>query len=239
MPKLGMEPVRREQIRRAAARLIADRGFDGTTLRHVAQAARVSTGMINHYYPNKIALLMDALIAASEWFQGEIRHAVAPAGSGADRFGTLVRVGVFNDSREAAAGRRIWAWALAESTKSEELMRIIQERRRLFQEIIADVLRQLDADAAIGDEAIRELAAECDAYFNGLAIHLATGAMNLDADAATSSLLAMVTARLRGEDGERSRRSPGHGVRPSMDAPVLPVAGRPRRRGGAGKAGRM
>src|SRR4029079_12507481 len=73
MPRVGMGPIRREQIRRAAMTLIADAGFDRTTLRDVALVAGVSTGMINHYYPNKIALLMDALVGASEWFQEEIR----------------------------------------------------------------------------------------------------------------------------------------------------------------------
>ena len=41
MPRVGMGPIRREQIRRAAMTLIADAGFDRTTLRDVALAAGV------------------------------------------------------------------------------------------------------------------------------------------------------------------------------------------------------
>ncbi len=198
MPKVGVEPIRRDQIRRAAVKLIADRGFDRTTLREVAQAVQVSTGMINHYYANKTALLVDALVSASEWFQETTRRAIADAEPGHDRLRVLVRVGVFNDSPEAIAGQKIWAWALAESIKSEELMGLIQERRRLFQEIIAGVLRQFDTATSMSDEDVRELAAEYDSYFNGLSIHLATGAKNLDVESVASSMLAVITARLRG-----------------------------------------
>jgi TetR/AcrR family transcriptional repressor of bet genes len=239
MPRVGMGPIRREQIRRAAMTLIADAGFDRTTLRDVALAAGVSTGMINHYYPNKIALLMDALVAASEWFQEEIRVSMARAKPGADRFRTLVSVGVFNNSHEARVGRKIWAWALAESIRSDELSQVIQERRRLFQEIIAEVLRQFDANAAIGEADLRELAAECDSYFNGLAIHLATGALNLSPDAATTSLLAVVTSRLRSESAGGSRRLSGHYGHHSTNASALVKTGQLTRRSRSGKANRI
>ncbi len=235
MPRVGMEPIRREQIRRAAVQLIADRGFDRTTLREVALAAGVSTGMINHYYPNKIALLVDALIAASEWFQDEMRRAIARTEPGAERLGTLVRVGIFNDSPEAVAGRKIWAWALAESIKSDELLQVIQERRRLFEGIIADVLRQFNTDAAFDEADLWELAAELDAYFNGLATHLATSATNLSAQATTASLVALVSTRLYGASARRMKRPPVDSVARPMNAQLLPVSTRLTRRGRAGK----
>jgi TetR/AcrR family transcriptional regulator, transcriptional repressor of bet genes len=239
MPRVGMGPIRREQIRRAAMTLIADAGFDRTTLRDVALAAGVSTGMINHYYSNKIALLMDALVGASEWFQEEIRVSIARAKPGADRFRTLVRIGVFNNSREANVGRKIWAWALAESIRSDELSQVIQERRHLFQDIIAEVLRQLDGNATTGEADLRELAAECDSYFNGLAIHLATGALNLSPEAATTSLLALVTARLKSESAGGSRQPPGRFGHQSTKTSALAKTSPLTHRSRAGKANRM
>ena len=77
-------------------------------------------------------------------------------------------------------------------------MRLIQERRRLFQEIIAGVLRQIDSAGSMSQRDIRELAAEYDSYLNGLSIHRATGAKNLDVDSVVASMLAIMTARLRG-----------------------------------------
>jgi TetR/AcrR family transcriptional regulator, transcriptional repressor of bet genes len=221
MPKVGMEPIRRDQIRRAAAKLIAKHGFDRTTLRHVAQAAKISTGMINHYYPNKIALLVDVLLVVSEWFQSELRKALATTKPGVEQFLVFLRVGVFHESPEAMVGHKVWAWAMAQSIHSKELMQVIQKRRALFEDIIFDVLRQLDTDIAIGEAEIRELAAELDSYVNGVGLHIATGATNLDARAIERSLLAMVMARLRGQDwaappsfpaGERERRPANTGA---------------------------
>ncbi len=201
MPKLGMEPIRREQIRRAAARLIARRGFDRTTLRHVARAARVSTGMINHYYPNKPAVLVDALLYASEWFQSRIKDAIAKAKTGPDKLRALIRVGVFEGGSDIDVGQSVWIWALAESIRYKPLRSVIEERRRLFQLIIADVIRELDVSNNMSEAEIGEFAAECDAYLNGLCNHRVTGENRIDQEAAVRSLLAMAEGRVAGRIG--------------------------------------
>jgi TetR/AcrR family transcriptional regulator, transcriptional repressor of bet genes len=198
MPKLGMEPIRREQIRKAAAKLIAKRGFDRTTLRHVALAAKVSTGTINHYYPNKLAVLVDALLYASEWFQTRIKEAIAKAESGPDKLRALVHVGVFEGPGEVAIGQSVWIWALAESIRHKPLRIMIEERRQLFQAIIADVIRALDVARNMSEADIGEFAAELDAYLDGLCIHQVTGETRVDPEAVTHSLLAMAEGRAAG-----------------------------------------
>jgi AcrR family transcriptional regulator len=67
-----MGPIRREQICRAAATVIAREGFAGTTMRMIAAEAGVSTGMINHYFVSREALLTQALVFVSE--QAQQRH---------------------------------------------------------------------------------------------------------------------------------------------------------------------
>jgi len=76
MPKLGMGPIRREQICRAAAAVIAREGLPGTTMRMVAEEAGVSTGMLNHYFANRQDLLTQALVFVSERAQARMRGAV-------------------------------------------------------------------------------------------------------------------------------------------------------------------
>ena len=61
-----MGDVRRRQICNGAARVIAQRGFAGTTMRAVANQAGVSTGMLNHYYPNRAEMLASTLTFVSE-----------------------------------------------------------------------------------------------------------------------------------------------------------------------------
>ena len=81
MPKLGMGPIRREQICRAAAAVISSRGFDGTTMRMVAEEAGVSTGMLNHYFANRMEMLEETLLFVSQRQQARDRDR-QPSGQG-------------------------------------------------------------------------------------------------------------------------------------------------------------
>ncbi len=69
MPKLGMEPVRRTAVIRAAQECIAENGFENTTMLAIAHRAKCSTGTVNHYFKNKEDVLVSAMRAAS-WSVG-------------------------------------------------------------------------------------------------------------------------------------------------------------------------
>jgi TetR/AcrR family transcriptional repressor of bet genes len=197
MPKVGMEPIRREQIRNAAAKVISKRGFDRTKLADVAKAAKCSTGMINHYYKSTVALLVDTLLYVSEWFQDSMRAECATKGNGIDKLRVFINFGVFETKGLAHTGSRVWAWAMAEAMLSKEMYALIQERRRSFEDMIVEVLFEIEPSSRRREALVRALAAELDAYLNGIAIHIVTGAKNLDPVSTERSLLAMVLARLR------------------------------------------
>jgi AcrR family transcriptional regulator len=48
---------RRDAIALAAAEVIADRGLERATMRDIAAALGVTTGVLTHYFPSKDALL--------------------------------------------------------------------------------------------------------------------------------------------------------------------------------------
>jgi AcrR family transcriptional regulator len=58
MPKVVDHELRRTDIARAALGVIAQKGLVATTMRDVALAASCSTGMVNHYFVDKDALLL-------------------------------------------------------------------------------------------------------------------------------------------------------------------------------------
>ncbi|MFI5620523.1 TetR/AcrR family transcriptional regulator [Streptomyces sp. NPDC051567] len=60
-PALGDREARREDVSQAVWQVLADKGFGGLTLRAVAAAMGVSTGMLMHYFPAKRALIAHAL----------------------------------------------------------------------------------------------------------------------------------------------------------------------------------
>ncbi len=60
--KLGMAPVRREQIVRATIRCLARDGYAGLTMKRVAAEAAVSQGILHYYFRDKAAMLAAAAL---------------------------------------------------------------------------------------------------------------------------------------------------------------------------------
>jgi len=66
MPKQVDHDERRRQIGDAVCRLIAGRGLDAVSLRHVAAEAGVSMGRVQHYFATKDEMLMFAFELVSD-----------------------------------------------------------------------------------------------------------------------------------------------------------------------------
>ncbi|MGW2222075.1 TetR/AcrR family transcriptional regulator [Nonomuraea sp. NPDC001684] len=60
-PAAGDREARRDDVSQAVWQVLADTGFGGLTLRAVAAAMGVSTGLLMHYFPTKRALVGHAL----------------------------------------------------------------------------------------------------------------------------------------------------------------------------------
>lgn len=60
-PKVGMGPVRREQIVRATVRCLARVGYTRLTMKQVAREAGVSQGILHYYFADKRAMLAATL----------------------------------------------------------------------------------------------------------------------------------------------------------------------------------
>lgn len=104
-PKVGVAPLRREQIVRATIRCLAREGYSGLTMKKVSRQAGVSQGILHYYFADKRAIL----VAALETVMADLdrRVAAAQARSGRDpqaRLRALVRA-----SLEAAVdAREVW-----------------------------------------------------------------------------------------------------------------------------------
>ncbi|MGI5502200.1 TetR/AcrR family transcriptional regulator [Lentzea sp. CA-135723] len=72
MPKQVNHDERRRQIGDAVCRLIANRGLDAVSLRHVAAEAEVSMGRVQHYFASKDELLMFAFELISDRVAGRL-----------------------------------------------------------------------------------------------------------------------------------------------------------------------
>jgi AcrR family transcriptional regulator len=66
MPKRVDPHERRERIAAALLRVAARQGLEAVSLRHVATEAGVTTGMVQHYFPSKDAMMDFALATVGE-----------------------------------------------------------------------------------------------------------------------------------------------------------------------------
>jgi TetR/AcrR family transcriptional repressor of bet genes len=165
-----MGPVRREQICRAAARVIAAQGFAGTTMRMVAEEAQVSTGMLNHYFTNRMAMLEETLLFVSKRQQAGEAAAMEGIEPGEERLRALVR-SVLPTSRETMEAWRVWIAAHGAAVRLEGLRRVMTARNQLWFEILESALDGIVADSGSGR---LPYAWQLDAMMNGLVIQAIT-----------------------------------------------------------------
>ncbi|MDQ0297688.1 AcrR family transcriptional regulator [Salibacterium salarium] len=75
-PKVGMEPLRRQQIILAAKDCMLQYGFGHFSIKDVAESATLSTGVIYHYFKNKQDLLVQVLKESFSDTEETVREAV-------------------------------------------------------------------------------------------------------------------------------------------------------------------
>lgn len=165
MPKLGMGPIRREQICRAATTLLAREGFAGTTMRMVAEEAGVSTGMLNHYFENRLDLLSQALAYSSERILAGYREAIEGVPAGRARLEALLDC-VLSGDPDGSETWLVWITAYGESLREPHVREVMQERLVLWFEVLERALEGLVPD----QEPSFSTAYKLDAVLKGLAM---------------------------------------------------------------------
>jgi TetR/AcrR family transcriptional repressor of bet genes len=208
MPKLGMEPIRREQICRAAATVIAREGFAGTTLRKVADEAGVSTGMLNHYFSNRQDLLTQTLVFVSERTQGNVKAAMEGLPPGWERLRALLYAAL-PTGEMVNEGWRVWINAYGEAVHLAELRHTIEARLQEWYPILDYALEGL-----VPPEAAEQVpwSWRLDAILNGLAIQALTTDAPLDAERVRDEVIRMLL--------------PNGAVDGSMDPAAAPASAR-------------
>jgi TetR/AcrR family transcriptional regulator, transcriptional repressor of bet genes len=191
VPKLGMGPIRREQICMAAAAVIAREGFAGTTMRMVADEAGVSTGMLNHYFANRAELLTQTLVQVSERSQRRYERAIEGVPPGVERLEALLD-SVLAGDEESIETWHVWINATGEALRLPALRHTIEERLGAWFELLDIALEGLveddDAPGAV------PWTWRVDALLTGLAIQALTSEAELQWERIREEVVRMVLA---------------------------------------------
>src|SRR5881397_2976732 len=144
-PKVGVAPLRREQIVRATIRCLARDGYAGLTMKKVARAAGVSQGILHYYFADKRAILVAALAAVTADLDRRVATAQA-RGSREPR--TRLRALITACLRLAVEEREFWIvfvefWGeMMHDRRLREINAALYERmRRLIGAVVAQGVR--------------------------------------------------------------------------------------------------
>lgn len=180
MPKVGMEPIRRQQLIQATMAAIDEVGLADTTVARIARHAGVSAGIISHYFGGKDGLLeatMRQILSDLGDAVAKRRHALASA-SPRDHLGAIID-GNFDRSQVTGPVAKTWLAFWASSMHTPRLARLQQVNdRRLYSNLCAQFRRLMPRDEA------RASARALAALIDGLWLRGALTLDGLDSDEA-------------------------------------------------------
>ncbi|MCP1313031.1 MULTISPECIES: transcriptional regulator BetI [unclassified Halomonas] len=186
MPKVGMQPIRREQLIKATMAAINDVGLAEATVMRIARHAGVSAGIISHYFGGKDGLLeatMRQILTDLSQAVAERRRALSDDSPGA-HIGAIIE-GNFDRTQVSGPAAKTWLAFWASSMHHPALARLQTiNDRRLYSNLCHQFRRVLPREQA------REAASTLAAMIDGLWLRGALAPQGLDADAARRLALA-------------------------------------------------
>ena len=91
MPKLGMEPIRRDALVKATIAEIGTLGTLDVTVNQIAKRAGMSSGLAHHYFGSKDQMLLAAMRHILNLYGAEVRGAMSMANTPSERIEAIVR----------------------------------------------------------------------------------------------------------------------------------------------------
>lgn len=189
MPKLGMEPIRREALVKATIAEIGAKGSLDVTVSQIAKRAGMSSALAHHYFGGKDQILVAAIRHTMSVYAAEVRGALVMARGDGERVEAIVRAS-FSPRNFRAETVAAWMnfYVLAQrSGEAERLLGIYHARLRSN---LRGALRGL-----IGARA-GEVAARVAALIDGVYLRQSLGRGTPDGEAAERAVMGYVQLEL-------------------------------------------
>jgi AcrR family transcriptional regulator len=152
----AIEQRRRRHILRVVATVVAEEGFNGATMRKIAERAGVSTGMLTYYYKNKREILTDMMAHTYARLIRAVGETLADE-MGPERIEACFEF-LLEGSRKGSFPMSFWLAYFAEAMRDEEIRNTAitgsDRLRSVFRSAVQDGMKSgdlrddLDPDAA-------------------------------------------------------------------------------------------
>jgi len=170
-PKLGMGPVRREQIVRATVRCLARDGYAGLTMKRVAAEAGVSQGILHYYFRDKAAMLAAAALRVTV----DLDRRVAAEARGARDARARLRAVIRACLETAVESRDFWTVFIefwGEALHDRRLAAVNRQAYARARRLIAATLAGGRSAGAVRRVNLEEAAAAVLGLLDGLSLQL-------------------------------------------------------------------
>lgn len=158
MPKVGMEPMRRQQLIDATIEVVAEVGLGGATINLISRRAGMSSGIISHYFGSKQALIE----ASVRYLLSQLKMEHSPD-SPYERLMKIVDLN-FSDVQQTDSSTKTWLSFWGRSMHDPKLYRLQElNKRRLVSNLRYSFKQLLDPQNA--KEAAEVTAALIDGFW--------------------------------------------------------------------------
>ncbi|MEI7253749.1 transcriptional regulator BetI [Dickeya dadantii] len=150
MPKVGMQPIRRQQLIDATLMAIGEVGLHEASIAQIARRAGVSNGIISHYFQDKNGLLDATMRHLLRLLGTAVRTRLTALTSDDPKLRLRAMVaGNFDASQTNAAAMKTWLAFWASSMHSPNLYRLQRvSSRRLYSNLCVEFRRCLPREEA-------------------------------------------------------------------------------------------
>ncbi len=162
MPKVGVAPLRKQQLIDATLQSIELHGIQSTTIVTVSRIAGVSSGIISHYFGGKQELLLATIRYLIRSLKTELLHHLRRVNphDPAERLEAIVAAN-FSALHVSAQGSKAWLAFWAQSPHNPEFSRLQRANERRLHSNLKYALRALVPPCHL-DNASEEMAALID-----------------------------------------------------------------------------
>lgn len=132
MPKLGMEPIRKDALIKATIVEIGRAGSLDVTVSQIAKRAGMSAALAHHYFGSKEEMFLAAMRHVLTLYGAEVRGALAAAEGPQGRINAILKASFSpGNFRREAVGAWLNFWVLAQTVpEARRLLAVYQGRLR-------------------------------------------------------------------------------------------------------------
>ncbi|WJG09609.1 transcriptional regulator BetI [Aliiglaciecola sp. LCG003] len=124
MPKIGMEPLRRQQLIQATIDVVAEVGLQGATINLISGKAGLSSGIISHYFGGKQGLIEASVRHLLDQLKDSLLSQVSHGNvSPTDRLMAIIDSN-FSPFQRSDSATKTWLCFWAQAMHDNELRRL-------------------------------------------------------------------------------------------------------------------